>query len=76
MPPIPAGMAAIWEAFQAISAARPSGMGPSAIPQSEIRAWQDNHGVQLTSWEIETIQQLDAVALQAIAEQQQKAAPT
>lgn len=69
-------MAVIWDAFQAISASRPSGMGPSGIPQSEIRAWQDNHDVTLTPWEIETIQQLDHVALLAIAEQQKKASTT
>lgn len=51
-------------------------MGASAIPQSEIRAWMDNHGVELTPWEIETLQALDQAALAAIAEQQKRAAPT
>lgn len=62
-------MECIWSAFQQISAGRPAGMGPSAIPQSEIRAWQHNHGVELTSWEIDTLCQIDQVALAAMAAQ-------
>jgi len=39
------------------------GMGPSAVTHSEIRAWQDNVGVELTSWEARTLRALSEAYL-------------
>lgn len=36
----------------------PGGMGPAAITHGEIRAWQENTGVSLSSWEARTVRQL------------------
>jgi hypothetical protein len=61
----PGSAAAIWEAFVALNAARPVGMGPSAIPPSELLAWQQLHGVCLSPWEAETLLAMDRAALAA-----------
>ena len=47
-------------------------MGPSPISMSDLLAWQQLHGVELNSWELDTLHQLDQVALTAAAEQQKK----
>lgn len=44
-------------------------MGMSAISQQEIAAWQQNHGIKLTSWELEMIAMFDQIALEASANQ-------
>lgn len=50
--------------FLTLHFARPEGgLGPSAIPISEVLAWQEAFHVQLTPWEIETILYLDRAAL-------------
>lgn len=36
--------------------------GISKITQTEILAWQQNHGVRLTSWELEMIAVFDDIA--------------
>lgn len=43
-----------------MSQSRPVGMGLSCIPQSEIRAWCLNYGVELNPWEVDTITAMDA----------------
>ena len=35
----------IWQAFNELHSARPSGFGPMAIPVSEILAWMDLQGI-------------------------------
>lgn len=59
----PPQCAALWDAFVALNGARPSGMGASAIPPSEIVAWQQLHGVRLTPWEADTLQAMDRAVL-------------
>lgn len=50
----------LWETYQGICAGRPSSFGGYAlVPPSEILAWQQLHGVQLTSWEVDTLQAMD-----------------
>lgn len=53
----------IWAVFNSLG--RPSGMdGPGAISQQEIQAWQANHGIRLTPWELEMIEVFDRIALE------------
>lgn len=68
----PAAAAALWDAYAALHATRPSGMGPSAITASELLAWQQLHGVRLTPWEAETLQAMDRAALEVTAQQLKK----
>lgn len=63
----PAAGAQVWEAFAELSASRPAGMGLSAVPHSELEAWQRLHGVRLTPWEIETLMAMDRAALTALS---------
>jgi hypothetical protein len=52
----------LWKAFAAMG--RQSGMGgPLPLTQAEVQAWQFNHGVRFTPWELEMIKAFDAVAL-------------
>lgn len=61
----------IWGIFNSLG--RASGMsGMSAISQQEIAAWQQNHGIKLTPWELEMIAMFDQIALEASAKQGSK----
>lgn len=47
-----------------LHSSRPSGgFGASAIPMTEIIAWQKAMNVRLTPWEVETLLHLDRAAL-------------
>ena len=51
-------------AFMDLHTTRPSGgFGPSAIPLSEMIAWQSAMNLRLTPWEVETLLHLDRAAL-------------
>jgi hypothetical protein len=66
-PPLPPAVAALWEAFAALSAARGSnGFGPNPLTYADLAAWQQVHGVPLTGWEAEILLALDRVALATI----------
>lgn len=55
------------------SLGRAPGMdGMSAISQQEIQAWQFNHGIKLTSWELEMISVFDRIALEVSSKQESK----
>lgn len=73
---VPPQCTQLWRAFVDLGASRPAGMGgPCAIPQSELMAWQANHGVRLTSWELETLTAMDRAALAVLAEHAAKQRP-
>lgn len=36
----------------------PAGMGDGPITQGEMKAWQDNTGIELTAWEAKTLRRL------------------
>ena len=59
----PAAGRALWSAYCELAAQRPAGMGPSPIPGPEYESSQRLHGVQLTPWEIGTLQAMDRAAL-------------
>jgi hypothetical protein len=64
IPRIPTGCEYLMSVFMDLHTTRPSGgFGPSAIPISEINAWQRAMNSSLTPWEIETILHLDRAAL-------------
>lgn len=55
------------------SLGRAPGMGGlSAISQQEIQAWQFNHGIKLTPWELEMIEVFDRIALDISSKQSPK----
>lgn len=55
----------IWEAFRRIGRSYGPG-GPGPIQPENILAYQQLHGVRFTAWELEVIEALDAVALEAM----------
>lgn len=70
MPPLPPLAAPAWAVFAALHAKRRSGMAaPEGIAHTEVLAWQRLHGVQLSAWELQAIDQLDAVFLRYAADQ-------
>lgn len=64
MPPLPDDVAELWNAFSRLSTRRPqTGFGPAAITYQDIAAFERATRVRFTSWEIETIEELDAAWL-------------
>jgi hypothetical protein len=57
MPPVDAGAHLLGYLFE-IGPTMPAGMGPGAISNTELRAWQDNTGIELSAWEARTIRAL------------------
>lgn len=41
--------------------------GLAAISQQEIAAWQANHGIRLTLWELEMIETFDRIARDVVS---------
>ena len=44
----------LWDAGPCMT----GGMGKSPLTHSEIKAWQDNTGIELTAWEAQTLRRL------------------
>lgn len=65
--PIPRCAAAVWGVFLELATSRRSAMGAHALTLTDIDAYCRMTGVRLTAWELDTILQLDAVALRAAA---------
>lgn len=61
----------IWTVFKSL-ARQPAMGGLAAISQQEIQAWQSNHGVRLTPWELEMIEVFDAIAIETHTQQEPK----
>lgn len=59
---------AVWETFKSLGRA-PSMNGLTAISQQEIQAWQQNHGIRLTPWELEMIEVFDRITLEVLNKQ-------
>lgn len=73
--PPPEG-SALWSVFVDLSSARPMGMGGAGtVPPSEILAWQQLHGVQLSGWELDTLAAMDRAAMAVQAEHQRANSP-
>lgn len=69
IPPLPAGCEVLWGVFLQLHNMRQAGMGASPISASDLLAYQRLYGVQLNSWELESLHALDQVAMKAAAEQ-------
>lgn len=73
VPPLPSHARQVWHTFLALHRKRRSGMSaPEGIADSEILSWQHLHGVRLSPWELQAIDELDAAFLQQAAEQAEK----
>ena len=66
VPLIPPGTEGLLQAFYDLHPMRPVGMGPSAIPLSEVFAWQQAMNIMLTPWEIDTLTCIDRAVLTAL----------
>lgn len=73
---MPHGCELLWSVFLQLHGARGGGVGPSPISTSDLLAYQQLHGIELNPWELDTLHQLDQVALSAAAEQQKSEKPT
>lgn len=71
-PEVPRCCMTIVAAFGQLSAARPAGMGMSAIPPTEIDAWQRLYGLRLTPWELDTLTAMDGAAMSVYVESERK----
>jgi hypothetical protein len=69
---LPDCMAEYWHWFTRLSNRRPSGMGVSAIPYSEMRSFFDLLGIEPEPYEIEIIEMFDSVAIKHYQKQQEK----
>ncbi len=58
----PAAGRDLWRIFQSLGRA-PSMSGISPISQQEIAAWQSNHGVRLTPWELDMLSEWDQLVI-------------
>jgi len=64
-PDLPRDFAHIWNAFIELHNARGSGgFGPCAITYSEIAAYRDLTGVDLSPWEVKVIRALDTLYIE------------
>lgn len=70
IPPLPAGCEVLWGVFLQLHNMRASSMGASPISASDLLAYQQLHGVEMNSWELECLHALDQVAMKAASEQQ------
>lgn len=61
-----------WHWFLRLSNRRPSGMGVSSIPYSEMLAFFELIGIVPESYEIEVIEAFDRIAMKHYSEQQEK----
>lgn len=53
----------------------PGGFGPAVLSHGEIRAWQDNTGIELQPWEVAMMRRLSGEYLKASAEAEKQDAP-
>ena len=54
-----------------LAASRRTGMGMSPLTLTDIDAWQRLNDVRLTPWELDTLIDLDAASMAAIAKQKE-----
>lgn len=69
---LPECMSEYWQWFLKLNARRPSGMGVSAIPYSEMLAFFSLNGLTPDPYEIEAIELFDKIALKEFSEQSEK----
>lgn len=68
MPPLPHVVVYLWRIFRRLSNRRGgTGAGPAPISWEAIRAFQHLTGTALAPWEVEIIEELDAIYLSEMA---------
>jgi hypothetical protein len=68
-PPMPPGMAYLFDWFLELDVARgSSGFGPNPIGYGEMEAWSRLTGRLLLPWEVVTLRHLDSARLNVFAE--------
>ncbi len=70
-PPVPPAVRDLWHTYMQLAASRRTGMGMSPLALTDIEAWQRLNGVRLTPWELDTLIDLDAAAMAALAKQKE-----
>lgn len=70
-PPVPPVVRELWHTYMQLAASRRTGMGMSPLTLADIDAWQRLHGVRLTPWELDTVIDLDAASMAALAKQKE-----
>lgn len=77
VPPLPREVRGLWADFCRLDATRTgSGFGVNPIDEARLLAWQQLHRVRLSPWEIEQIQMLDVLSMNALAEEQKTKQPS
>ena len=69
----PECLTALWGLWRTVARTRQSGMAPQPLTHQEIEAACRLYSVALTPWEVETLLQLDGVAVAASAAHAAKA---
>jgi len=69
---IPIDALYLWDWFMNLNYSRPSGMGISPITYSELKAWTELTGVQLSHWEVDVIKRLDNKVVEVVGALQSK----
>lgn len=64
---VPRGGEALWDAWHQMAESRRSGIGAHALTLTDIQAWCWLSRVRLTPWETDTLIDMDAAALDALA---------
>lgn len=70
-PDMPPEAERVWRWFVRLNSTRPSGMGVSGIPETEMAAFFRTRRLSPMQWEIEAITALDAIYLANSAESAQ-----
>ena len=63
---VPPACTELWGTFLQLSRARRSGMSAQALTLVDVQAWCQLHGVVLTSWELDTLLDMDSAAIGAL----------
>lgn len=69
---LPSCMQEYWNWFKRLSNRRPSGMGISSIPYSEMLAFFELLGIVPEPYEIEILEMFDGIAMKHYSKQQEK----
>lgn len=71
--PLPLCVAYLWQVFLQLHRKRTSGMGANPISILEIDAWCRLNAVQLTPWELDTLDAIDSAVLNQWAKDKKQA---
>lgn len=66
----------LWDWYQELARARPSGMGAEALRWSEIDAWARMTKRNPEPWEIDVVVAIDSAFLEFMAEKRKNSRPT